>query len=154
MTKTVAIYARTSLNEEAAGQAIEAQVSECTISAKQMYGDDIEIQIYKDEGIRGKAYGKHAFRSLQRDVELQSFAAVIVSKLNRIGPTTHVIKTIVHLRARGVDLVVAGEDRCFNWNDHKVLSELLFMEHLSRSQSVRIKTALAIRRAGQQAANK
>jgi DNA invertase Pin-like site-specific DNA recombinase len=153
MTKTVAIYARTSRNEEAAGQAIDAQMKECATAAKQMYGEDIEIEIYKDEGIGGKAHGKHAFRSLQRNVKLQPFAAVIVSKLNRIGPTAHAIEAILHLRAEGVDLVVAREGRCFKWNDHRVFSELLMMEHLSRNQSERIKTALAIRRAKQQAAN-
>lgn len=151
MKKTVAIYARSSRNEEVSGQSIYAQVSECTAVAKQKYGEDINIELYKDEGVGGQAGYKPALQSLQYDVAAKPFAAVIVSSLDRVNRSTvRAMETIYRLRQKHADFIVARDERCFMWDDARANWEFCFLECEAQLRSKRMKASWARRKAAQQ----
>lgn len=155
MTKTIAIYARTGRNETTPSQSIDAQVSECTAVAKQRYGEDIHIEIYKDEGVSGQAHYKPALLSLQHDLATKPFTAVIVTNLNRVSRSTvRAVEVIYRLQQQHVDIVTVHDERRFKWDDTRANLELLFLGWEAERRSMRMKAIWARRRAAQHALTK
>lgn len=137
MTKTVALYARTGRYEEASGQAIDAQVTECIKVAKQLLGDDIKILICQDKGVSGTT-SKPALQCLEHDISNGSFAAVVVTALNRLGcPTISTLDTVRRFRKCKVDFVGAQDGLSWKWNDVRADLECMLLEKQSRARSKR-----------------
>lgn len=148
MTKTVAIYARTCSTET---QTIEAQVNECMAAVKQKYGEQVQVEVYADQGISGQAMFKLALGSLLRNAATKKFTAVMVTGLNRVNRTPQALEVVYQLLRNHVDFIGVRDDLHFKHDDTRTLTMLTFLEFESMRHGLRIKNGLQRQKVNQKA---
>jgi DNA invertase Pin-like site-specific DNA recombinase len=150
--KIIAIYSRSDIH--GADQSIEEQVTMCKDAVSQMYGTDIQFQVYADRGVGGQALIKPGLHSMLQDANAGLVHVVAVTRLNRIDRyRQNAISTIFTLLRHQIDVVTVMEGHVFQRDDLRTLVTLNFWEHESKQHGLRIKHALKRRRSIRAASN-
>jgi site-specific DNA recombinase len=86
-TKLIGLYIRVSTGKQVEhGYSLDAQREEGTQVAHRIFGDDITIECYVDEGISAKSMtGRHALNKMMRDVAAGNLDAIITYKVSRLS---------------------------------------------------------------------
>ncbi|MFD1337094.1 recombinase family protein [Oceanobacillus iheyensis] len=85
--KTVGLYIRVSTSKQAElGFSLEGQKEEGVQSAHKLYGDNVDLRFYVDEGISAKSTNdRHELNRMMHDVKKGKLDAIITYKVSRLS---------------------------------------------------------------------
>lgn len=113
----VALYARVSTDN----QYIEGQIEKLKEWADY---EDVEYEIYQDDGVSAIADNRPAFQSMMTQIE--NYDAVAITKLDRLGRSVNDLSTWAHdLEEKGIDLTVTDQSIDTSTKEGKFLFDIL-----------------------------